>query len=116
MICTKCNVDKKLTEFYVKNKALNTRHPECKSCYNEKYLQQCKKCNVNKSLNEFKSLLGRSDKVKIKTCNKCLEEKVSFPNARCNFCNKLFKLDFDPIKEKDKIPQEWICNKCKNNN
>lgn len=40
------------------------------------------------------------------------KQKTEYPKARCEKCDNLFQLEFDPIREKDKILDKWLCVDC----
>ncbi len=112
MICTQCLEEKPKGKFYYKNKILKIRMSMCKDCYNQKYFQKCISCHTEKPRSEFKMIIGKAAKDLSKRCIHCLEKKESFPQARCERCEKLFTLEFDPVKEKTKIPDRWLCKEC----
>lgn len=67
--CTKCNIEKPLTEFYIRHESGNYRK-DCKKCMGE-----CKLKLREKNSNENKEKLKIVDKTQIKTCSVCKKEK-----------------------------------------
>lgn len=67
--CTKCEIDKPLSEFYIRNETGKYRK-DCKECMNKRKLELRKKYIENNN-----EKLKNVDKTQIKTCSVCKIEK-----------------------------------------
>lgn len=79
--CSKCNLEKELTEFAIRNKKKNTFSSECKSCHKEVRIKnydknrQSEKARVKKRKQEIKDWL-ETLKSDLK-CSECSEDHIA---------------------------------------
>lgn len=84
-ICTKCDVEKYLSEFYINNKAKDGKCARCISCMSRKkevlydtISKICNTCNIRKDLSEFhKGDCKLGVRNRCKECEKPLKKKYS---------------------------------------
>ena len=74
----------------------------------------CIQCNKDKPIEEFGEVQGGKKSKRCAECYKKWKSRGDNPKARCEKCEKLFQLDFNPLENKSAIPDRWLCSKCNN--
>lgn len=137
-ICTKCNTEKDITEFY---KSKKEEYYECKSCSKEATAKRNKE--RRQYFYENKEIILKEHESKSKVCTKCKIEKpfsefyirdytLDYRESRCSLCCNITgksselknrekneikrQKEIDLITEKqNKTNTELLCNHCKEN-
>ena len=99
-ICTKCEEEKKIEDFFLKDKHKNIRHSQCKECYKN---SRNSKSHYEKYKNDYiQRATIRKNKLVKENRIKLLEY---FSNHSCIVCGESnpIVLEFDHRVQKDKI-------------
>ena len=119
--CNKCNVEKDMSDFYIRKDNNNNHRKDCKECMskNKKILREK---NIVENIEKLKEI----DRTDIKTCSICNEEKELNQFSICkgsktgfySWCLKCCKIRY---KEQNKTIIKYndtyikCCNKCTKN-
>lgn len=108
-ICTKCNISKKLSDYYTTGKPNKSLRGDCKECFNRIHRREWWE---NSKKYYFKHLAGRNKTIKkLWLSQEFYQEQIALQDWKCKICAEKKKLVVDHCHSTNKF--RWLlCNKC----